>query len=90
MTASNTNLATLGYVRILMAHYFGIETTGPHLQSRKGSEISRRGRIYTRNSNCYDIYVRMKSLRKFQAVVNFVIVRKKLRLGRFLARGFIT
>lgn len=80
VTAYNTKLDTLRYVQWLLRREFGIETTGPHLTSRKGSQIFRRGRIYFRNSDCFKIYIRMKSQRSFAKQIGFTIVRKRERL----------
>lgn len=51
ITASNCDIDLLKYVQYLLAKCFSIDTTGPHLQSRKGSLMTRRGRTYSRNSD---------------------------------------
>ncbi len=78
--AWNNDTALLGYVMRLLRKYFAIETTGPHLGKRKGSEIQRRGKTYVRNSDSYYMYVRSKSIEKFMRCVGFVIRRKGERL----------
>ncbi|MDA4126660.1 MAG: DNA endonuclease [Thaumarchaeota archaeon] len=85
VTASNSSLELLGYVRLLLSKYFGIETTGPHLYTRKGSLMMRRGRLYRRNVDCFSIYVKRRSLEKFSEEIGLTIERKSLRLKMALA-----
>lgn len=83
-TASNSNLESLEYVKYLLHEYLQIETTGPHLRTRKGSILSRRGRSYHRNVDCYEIYVRRAFLSEFRDKVGFSIQRKRIRLENLL------
>jgi intein-encoded DNA endonuclease-like protein len=82
LTAFNTDLELLRYVQMLLARRFGIESTGPHLGSRKGSILHKRGRSYFRNSDCYRIYIRTNSLRTFSREIGLTIDRKRVRLER--------
>ena len=84
LTASNSNLGLLGYVRHLLEVHFDIETTGPHLSTEKGSLLERRGRKYRRNTNCYEIYIRKQSLLGFYENIGLTIVRKVIRLRKAL------
>jgi intein-encoded DNA endonuclease-like protein len=84
LTVSNSNLDLLGYVRYLLGAYFEIETTGPHLGTEKGSLLRRRGREYRRNTDCYWIYIRKSSLRRFHEKIGLTIARKDIRLKRAL------
>ncbi len=82
--AFNTNLQTLGYVMRLLGKHLQIETTGPHLGTRKGSILTRRGKTYHRNADCFSIYIRRDSLVRFHEVIGFTIRRKRLRLQKLL------
>lgn len=82
ITASNSNLDTLGYVRYLLGKYLKIKTTGPHLGTRKGSILTCRGKSYRRNVDCFWIYVKRDSLRLFHDQIGFTIQRKKIRLEK--------
>ena len=84
LSASNSNLALLRYVQYLLQRYFGIETTGPRLGTKKGSIITRRGKSFERNVDVYNIFVRAKSLGTFQEEIGLTIQRKKLRLEKAL------
>jgi len=80
LTATNTDIGLLRYVQRLLKAYFGIETTGPHLGTRKGSILRRRGRSYIRNADCYFIYVRRVYRGVFYREIGLTIRRKILRL----------
>ena len=86
LSASNSNFTLLTYVQYLSQRYFGIETTGPHLGTKKGSIIARRGKSYHRNADVYEILVRAKSLRPFYEEIGLTIRRKKLRLEKALEK----
>jgi intein-encoded DNA endonuclease-like protein len=80
ITASNCDTTLLRYVQSLLTRAFGIETTGPNRQSRMGSLIERRGKIYKRNSDCFVIRIRNKSRMQFLVKVGLTISRKRRRL----------
>jgi len=84
LTASNSDLELLDYVRYLLDKYFDIETTGPHLGTRKGNLITRRGKSYRRRRNCHSIYVRRDSRERFYRGIGLTIVRKSYRLEKSL------
>ncbi len=87
LTASNTDEFLLRYVQYLLAKDFGIDTTGPHLQTRKGSEIKRRGRTYRRNSDCMTIRVRNKFRLQFVEEIGMTIRRKNSKLRGILQKN---
>jgi intein-encoded DNA endonuclease-like protein len=80
LTASNSNLKLLHYVQYLLAQRFGICTTGPHLGTRKGSMMTRGGKSFRREVDCYFIYVRTACLGPFREKVGLTIQRKARRL----------
>ncbi len=82
LTASNTDLNLLHYVQELLRGRFGIETTGPHLRSRKGSILTNRGKSYYRKANCYDIYVLSLGREVFFREIGLTIRRKSNRVSR--------
>jgi intein-encoded DNA endonuclease-like protein len=82
LTASNCDVGLLRYVQRLLLGKFDIETTGPLLKTQKGSKITRRGRTYLRNSDCYAIRVRNAFRRQFSEEIGLTILRKKRRLER--------
>jgi intein-encoded DNA endonuclease-like protein len=84
LTAWNSDKSLLIYVQDLLVGSLGIETTGPHLGTRKGSKLTRRGRTYVRNSDCFGIRVRNRFRRLFLQKVGITIERKKLRLREVL------
>ncbi len=86
-TASNSDFELLEYVRYLLKRFFDIDTTGPHLGTRRGSLLTQRGKSYRRNADCFYLYVRKESLRKFCGAIGMTIERKKVRLERFVARS---
>ncbi|HVC27098.1 MAG TPA: LAGLIDADG family homing endonuclease [Nitrososphaerales archaeon] len=85
LTATNTDVELLQYVRHLMKKFFGIESTGTHLGTKKGSILTRRGRSYVRNSDCFLIYIRRASVGIFHREIGMTILRKADRLEKFLA-----
>jgi DNA endonuclease len=87
VTCSNSSFALLKFVQQLLLSHFSVETTGPHLQTRAGTKISNRGRIYTRKLDVYYIYIRTRSLFGFGGAVGFSIRRKRLRLQRRLQKA---
>ena len=80
LTAVNSDLELLRYVQELLAKFFEIETTGPHLTTMKGTILTNRGKSYVRNADCYDIYVRHRCLNTFHREIGLTIERKKTRL----------
>ena len=85
LKVSNDDTVRLRYVMELLHKYLGVETTGPHLGTKRGSRIERRGRTYFRNSDNYNVYVRVGSLQRFARIVGFTIKRKRHRLEKLLA-----
>jgi intein-encoded DNA endonuclease-like protein len=85
LTVSNSDIEALRYVQFLLASRFAIETTGPHLGTRKGSIMTRRGKSFRRNSDCYFLYVKRSSLSSFHDEIGLTILRKANRLRRVLA-----
>lgn len=85
LSASNSNLDLLNYMQALLSRTFGIETTGPHIGTKKGSIITRRGKSYRRNVDCFVIDVRARSLRAFHDEIGLTIQRKRIRLDAALA-----
>lgn len=83
-TAYNCDVGLLKYIQHLLAKVFDMGTTGPHLQSRKGSLIVRRGRTYRRNSDCFAIRVGNRFRLQFLEKVGLTIARKNSRLRRIL------
>jgi intein-encoded DNA endonuclease-like protein len=84
LTGSNTELELLKYVQLLLSRFFGIETTGPYINTRKGSVITRRGKSFLRNSDCYYVNVRKSSLDIFYREIGLTIERKRSRLEKAL------
>jgi intein-encoded DNA endonuclease-like protein len=84
LTGSNTESDLLKYVQLLLSKFFGIETTGPHPNTRKGSVMTRRGKSFLRNSDCYYVYVRRSSLITFYREIGLTIERKRSRLEKAL------
>jgi intein-encoded DNA endonuclease-like protein len=84
VTASNTNLDLLEYVRSLLAG-IGVETTEPRIRTRKGSLLLKGTKTYVRKSDCYGVYVRVRSLQRFAEMIGFTISRKSVRLTRRLS-----
>lgn len=84
ITASNSNLELLRYMQFLLTKHIGIETTGPHLGTRKGSLLTRRGKTFRRQVDCYFIYVRRAFLRRYYEEIGLTIPRKILRLEKAL------
>jgi len=82
LTASNTELELLRYVQLLLSKYFDIETTGPHPGKKKGTVITRRGKSFARNADCYSVYVRRSSLGIFYREIGLTIERKRSRLEK--------
>ena len=82
LTASNTDIDLLRYVQYLLTVYFGIETTGPRLGTKKGSILTRRGRSYVRKADCYYIYVRRTCVGHFFSEIGLTIQRKTARFEK--------
>ena len=83
----NTDLRLLIYIRELLKR-LGVETTGPKLQTRRGTIIRdrRTGKQYTRNKDEYYIYIRASSNEDFYKHVGFTIRRKQIRLENHIKR----
>jgi intein-encoded DNA endonuclease-like protein len=84
LTASNTEVELLRYVQLLLSKYFDIEATGPHPGKKKGTVITRRGKSFLRNADCYYVYVRKSSLGIFYREIGLTIERKRSRLEETL------
>jgi intein-encoded DNA endonuclease-like protein len=84
----NTDHEVLVYTQKLLWKYFGIESTGPWPDKRKGTIMHdpRTGKQYKTNADCYYIYIRTESLPKFYRYVGFTIRRKQKRLEDYLRR----
>jgi intein-encoded DNA endonuclease-like protein len=81
LTLYNTQLDLLTYIRDLLSK-LKIETTEIRVGTRAGTELRDplNGRIYTRNSNCFSLRIRSKSLPQFARDIGFTIIRKQQRL----------
>lgn len=82
LTVYNTNIRLLLYVQDLLQRYFRVKTTGPHGDKREGRRFynPRRGKIYRRKKQCYDLYIRVNGLSRFHKHIGFTIRRKQQRL----------
>jgi len=80
ITASNSDVELLNYVRDLLESFFGILTTGPRICTRRGSLMVKGGKSFRRRVDCYYIYVRKQSQEGFHVHVGFTIERKRRRL----------
>ena len=80
ISASNCDKAMLEYVQLLLLNQFGIGSTGPFLQTRKGTLMTIRNRTYVRNSDCYLIRIEGKFKRDFLGKIGITISRKRARL----------
>ena len=87
LTGWNSDASLLRYVQGLLFGTFGIQTTGPRLGTRKGTKLTRRGRTYVRNLDCFGIRVRNKFRRLFLQKIGMTIERKRFRLRQALDRG---
>ena len=77
----NTNKELLVYVKYLLKKYFDIDTTGPHLITRKGNiRHFPNGTITKTTKNYYYLYIRINSLLNFYKYIGFTIKRKQERL----------
>ena len=77
----NTNKDLLIYAQYLLKKYFDIDTTGPHLTTRKGSIMHfPNGKIAKTNQDKYYIYTHARSLLNFYRCIGFTIKRKQRRL----------
>jgi DNA endonuclease len=90
LTGSNTDLKLLRYVQYLLDKYFGIQATGPHPGKKKGTLLTRRGKSYVRNLDCFYVYVRTSDLNKFFREIGLTIKRKRVRLERKLGSQAVT
>lgn len=86
LTASNNDMRLLRYVQELLERFFDVKTTGPHLTTKKGTILTRRGKSYVRNADGYNIYVRRAGLDTFHREVGLTIQRKRIRLVNVLAK----
>ncbi len=76
----NSEVRILRFARHLLGTFFGVESTGPRIYTKRGTKMSNRGRSYFRRHNCYYIYIRAASLARFYHDVGLTIRRKKIRL----------
>jgi intein-encoded DNA endonuclease-like protein len=76
----NTNKELLIYVQYLLKKYFDIDTTGPHLTTKKGSIEHFPNGVYKATKNCYYISICAKSLFDFYKHIGFTIKRKQRNL----------
>jgi len=81
LTLYNTQLDLLLYIRDLLSK-LKIETTEPRVGTRAGTELKdpENGRTYTRNSDCFSLRIRVKSLPQFARDIGFTINRKQQKL----------
>jgi intein-encoded DNA endonuclease-like protein len=86
LTLYNTQLDLLTYIRDLLSK-LKIETTEIRVGTRAGTELRDplNGTIYTRNSDCFSLRIRSKSLPQFARDIGFTIIRKQQRLAKALA-----
>jgi intein-encoded DNA endonuclease-like protein len=90
LTASNNDTGLLRYVQDLLERFFGIETTGPHLATKRGTILTNRGKSYIRKADGYTIYVRRAGLEMFYRKIGLTIRRKKIRLENAVIRRSIS
>jgi intein-encoded DNA endonuclease-like protein len=85
---SNTNYEVLVYAQKLLKRRFGIKSTGPWPEHKKGRPMlsPTNGKQYKTNKDCYYIYIRAESLPKFYRHIGFTIPRKQKRLEVYLRR----
>jgi intein-encoded DNA endonuclease-like protein len=83
----NTNIELLRYVIVLLKR-LDVESTGPKLNTRRGTIIHdpRTGKKYVTNMDCYRIYIRSRSSVSFYKHVGFTIRRKQIRLENYVKR----
>jgi intein-encoded DNA endonuclease-like protein len=84
----NTNYEVLVYAQRLLWRYFGIESTGPWPDKRKGTTMHdpRTGKQYKTKKDCYYIYILAESLLNFYLYIGFTVRRKQKRLEDYLRR----
>jgi hypothetical protein len=80
ISGANTDLSLLTYAQELLHRFFHIETRGPYRGKMKGTILTRRGKSYVRNADCYSIYVVMQCAGLFYNEIGLTIERKKIRL----------
>jgi len=79
----NTNIELLEYVQYLLKEYFGIKSTGPHLQRKNGTKMMINGVEYNSNYDCYVITISRKNhVQRFLEEIGFSIARKQLGLRK--------
>jgi intein-encoded DNA endonuclease-like protein len=81
----NTDLRLLTYIKELLKR-LNIESTGPKLNTRRGTVIRdpRTGKQYPRNKDCYRVYIRARSNTNFYRHIGFTIRRKQRRLEEYI------
>lgn len=87
----NTDHKLLLYVQQLLAS-LGIESTGPHLGTKKGTyfRCPKTGKVYRRRKDVYYLRIRTQSLLDFYRKVGFTIRRKQEKLKELLkGRGLL-
>lgn len=70
----NTDVELLKYVQHLLTKFFGIETTGPRVNTRADREIIKG--MHYHKQDCYYLRVRAHSLEAFRIHIGFTIKRK--------------
>jgi intein-encoded DNA endonuclease-like protein len=83
----NTNLRLLTYVKDLLKR-LNIESTGPKLNTRRGTVIRdpRTGKQYTTKKDCYYIYIRTRNNMNFYRHIGFTITKKQRRIEEYIKR----
>jgi intein-encoded DNA endonuclease-like protein len=83
----NTDLRLLTYVKELLRR-FGIESIGPRLCIQRGTitRDPKTGKHYSRNKDCYYLYIRVNSNMSFYRYMGFTIRRKQMWLESYIKR----
>jgi len=83
----NTRSDILLYIRVLLSK-LNIETTELHFGTKAGTELvdPLNGKTYIRNSDCFTLRIRARSLPQFARGVGFMIARKQQMLGEALPK----
>ncbi len=83
----NTDTRLLEYVQKLL-RTLGIETTGPRINTRRGTPFfdKKQGKTYKTRKDVYYIYVKARDRLKFYKLVGFTIKRKQKTLEEYLRR----
>jgi len=83
----NTRSDILLYIRVLLSK-LNIETTELHFGTKAGTELvdPLNGKTYIRNSDCFTLRIRARSLPQFARGVGFTIARKQQMLAEALPK----